>query len=616
MLSDELIKRLEGIEDASRKGYPVRNLYRLMCVKELWLEAYANIQSNAGAMTKGVDNTTLDGFSHDRVDQLVQELREQTYEPKPVRREYIPKPNGKTRPLGIPSGNDKLAQEVAKMILERIYEPVFSDHSHGFRRGRSCHTALSRIALGWDGTKWLIDVDIKGFFDNIDHRKLLELLGRKIDDKRFIGLIEKWLKAGYLEDWVYHKTYSGTPQGGIISPLLANIYLHELDLFVEYLKRNFDKGERRQKNREYNKLSDAIRRCRKRIDAIKDEDAKAHEVERLQTEIDRLSAEMRNLPSLDMTDPNFKRLKFCRYADDFTLGVTGSLADAQCIMQQVKDFIAQELLLEVNEDKTKVQHIEAGCRFLGYEVRAMAKGRLTKYAKDGRHTIRRTTNAQVSLYVPEDVAPKFCQTHAYGDYQGPESMHRKNLLALSEPEIIFTYNAELRGLAQYYALADDVKQKLSKLFFVGQYSLLKTIAGKRRTKVGAIASRLRQGGELIYRYQVNGKENNLKVYRLKHLVCKDRDELVDLKPQTARYTLKRTEIVARLNANRCEYCDKEERCEVHHVRKLKDLTRKREKTLLERMMMARRRKTMVLCSDCHGRLHSGRLPDWRYASVG
>src|SRR5450755_1238973 len=172
-------KRLEGIEDASRKGYPVRNLYRLMCVKEFWLEAYANIQSNAGAMTKGVDNTTMDGFSLDRVDLLTQALRERTYEPKPARREYIPKPNGKTRPLGIPSGNDKLVQEVTRIILERIYEPVFSDHSHGFRRGRSCHTALSRIALGWDGTKWLIDVDIKGFFDNIDHQKNARAIGQK-----------------------------------------------------------------------------------------------------------------------------------------------------------------------------------------------------------------------------------------------------------------------------------------------------------------------------------------------------------------------------------------------------------------------------------------------------
>lgn len=615
MLSDDLIKRLEGIEDATRKGFPIRNLYRLMCVKDLWIEAYTNVQSNAGAITKGVDNNTLDGFSYERVDQIVQKLRERKYEPKPVRRTFIPKANGKLRPLGIPTGDDKLAQEVARIMLERVYEPVFSDDSHGFRRGRSCHTALSRFEHGWDGTKWLIDVDIKGFFDNIDHDVLLALLRKKVDDKCFVDLIGKWLKAGYVENWVYERTHSGTPQGGVISPLLANVYLHELDLYIESIKKDFVKGKKRRKNPDYEKYSRAVKKCRQQLDTVLTDDTRVEEVKRLKAEIDRLSREMRCLPSLDMADPEFKRLNYCRYADDFVIGVTGTLEDARNIMNAVRSFITNVLHLEVNEEKTKIHHIDTGIRFLGYEVRSMPKGRLRKYSKAGRHTIRRTTNAKVSLFVPTDVASKFCHKHGYGSYQETTSLHRPNLLHNSDTEIVLTYNAELRGIAQYYALAKDVKQKLAKLFFIAQYSLLKTIAGKYKTKVGAVAARMRHDGELLHGYRVKGKEQFIRVFRLKHLRRFERQELVDLKPVTAIYTFKRTELVARLNADRCEYCGKGGGCQVHHVRKLKDVAQKRNKTLLDIMMIRRRRKTMVLCVDCHGKLHRGTLPDLRYAEM-
>src|SRR5437879_2416047 len=189
-----------------------------MYTPELWMVAYSNLQSNKGAMTKGVNEDTLDGFSKARGDGIIQKLRGGTYEPNPVRRTYIPKSNGNSRPLGIPSGTDKLVQEVARIILERIYEPVFSDFSHGFRPKRSCHTALSVIQNTWNGTKWICDVDITGFFDNIDHNLMVKFLEKRIDDKRFIRLLEQMLKAGYIEDWKFFGTYTGTPQGGVLTP--------------------------------------------------------------------------------------------------------------------------------------------------------------------------------------------------------------------------------------------------------------------------------------------------------------------------------------------------------------------------------------------------------------
>jgi RNA-directed DNA polymerase len=195
----------------------------------LFERAYEKVSLNKGALTPGVDGKTFDGMSLTKLADIAGRVADGTYRFRPVRRVHIPKGNGKTRPLGIPTVEDRLVQEAVRIILEAIYEPVFLDESHGFRPRRSCHTALNLIKKTWTGCKWLIEVDVRGFFDNIDHDVLLTLLKKRIDDDRFIGLIEGMLKAGYMEDWVLGRTYSGTPQGGVVSPLLANIYLHELD---------------------------------------------------------------------------------------------------------------------------------------------------------------------------------------------------------------------------------------------------------------------------------------------------------------------------------------------------------------------------------------------------
>ena len=215
-------------------------LYRYMLRPDMYYEAYSNLYSNNGASTEGVDSDTADGFGAEKIQNIINALSDETYFSKPVRRTYIEKANGKLRPLGIPTFTDKLVQEVLRMILEAVYEPTFLDCSHGFRPKRSCHTALKSMKKSFRGSRWFIEGDIKGCFDNIEHNALISFIGNKVKDMRLIKLLWKFLKAGYMEKWNYHATYSGCPQGGIISPLLSNIYLHELDKFVMQLTEDFN----------------------------------------------------------------------------------------------------------------------------------------------------------------------------------------------------------------------------------------------------------------------------------------------------------------------------------------------------------------------------------------
>ena len=209
--------------------YKFERLYRILFNEEMFHVAYQRIYAKPGNMTPGTDGKTINRMSLQRINKVIASLRDESYKPNPAKRIYIPKKNGKKRPLGIPSFEDKLVQEVVRMILEAVYEEVFANTSHGFRPNRSCHTALTHIQKTFTGTKWFVEGDIKGFFDNIDHNVLIATLRKRIADDRFLRLIRKLLNAGYIEDWKFHNTNKGTPQGGNISPILANIYLDNFE---------------------------------------------------------------------------------------------------------------------------------------------------------------------------------------------------------------------------------------------------------------------------------------------------------------------------------------------------------------------------------------------------
>ena len=325
---------LAVLRERGRKGLPCNELYRQMFNKELYLLAYGNIYSNQGAMTPGPCSETADGMSEAKIGEIIAAMRGERYRFAPVRRVYIPKKNGKLRPLGLPSWSDKLVGEVVRLLLEACYEPRFSGRSHGFRKGRGCHTALRDVQNTWTGTVWFVEGDISDCFGKIDHEILMKILAEKILDNRFLRLIRNMLKAGYMEEWQYYKTLSGTPQGGVVSPFLSNIYLDKLDEYVEReLIPQHTRGTRRKVNPQYREL--AVRRRA----ALQDGDREqARELEK----------QMRALPYGNPMDPGYRRLFYARYADDHLLGFIGPKAEAEEIKTKLAEFLRETLAQELN----------------------------------------------------------------------------------------------------------------------------------------------------------------------------------------------------------------------------------------------------------------------------
>ena len=376
------------LRERGRQGLPCDELYRQMFNTSLYLLAYGNIYSNQGAMTPGTCDETADGMSGAKIGKIIAAMRGERYRFAPVRRVYIPKKNGKLRPLGLPSWSDKLVGEVVRLLLEAYYEPAFSDHSHGFRKGRGCHTALRKVQETWTGTVWFIEGDISDFFGSTDHEILMKILAEKIRDNRFLRLIRNMLKAGYLEDWQYHDTLSGTPQGSVVSPALSNVYLHKLDEFVEReLIPQYTRGNSRKVNREYSRLAKQrqdARRCGDRAGARE------------------LAQQMRNLPYGDPMDPGYRRLRYIRYADDHLLGFTGPKAEAEQIKAKLAAFLRETLALELNQPKTLITCARTrAARFLGYEITVQhCNTKLTNGC--------RSANGRIALRVPLDVIKAKC----------------------------------------------------------------------------------------------------------------------------------------------------------------------------------------------------------------
>ena len=589
-------------EHSKDSSYKFERLYRLLFNEELFYVAYQKIASNGGSTTKGSDGRSIDGMSLARIETLIASLKDESYQPHPSRRVHIPKKNGKTRPLGIPAFEDKLVQEVVRMILEAIYEGHFETTSHGFRPKRSCHTALLHIQKTFSGAKWFIEGDIKGFFDNIDHDVLVGILRERISDDRFIRLIRKFLKAGYVEDWTFHNTYSGTPQGGIVSPILANIYLDKLDKYVKEYIRHFDMGTKRRPGKESNNLANERKRTVRKLKKVKDGTEKAALVARLKA----IEQERAAFPNGDEMDESYRRLKYIRYADDFILGVIGSKEEAQRIKEDIKSFLSASLALELSEEKTLITHTGKSAKFLGYEITVT---RDNHQRRDVRGCLRRTYGKRVRLNV--SMATLRDKLLEYGAMEiklrnGKEVWKpkcRSGLIFNDDLEILDRYNRETVGFCNYYLIANNCVV-LHNFRYIMEYSMYKTFAGKYRSTVRKINKKYRYNKLFTVKYEQKGVIKSRTFYKTSF---KRRTTAFngscDIEPYSIA-DVSRTNLTDRLKAEKCELCGATGKLIMHHVRNLKDL---KGKESWERLMSARKRKTIALCPSCHRLRHLGKV---------
>lgn len=589
-------------EHSKDSSYKFERLYRILFNEELFYVAYQKIASNEGSTTKGSDGRSIDEMSLARIETLIASLKDESYQPHPSRRVHIPKKNGKTRPLGIPAFEDKLVQEVVRMILEAIYEGHFETTSHGFRPKRSCHTALLHIQKTFSGAKWFIEGDIKGFFDNIDHDVLVGILRERISDDRFIRLIRKFLKAGYVEDWTFHNTYSGTPQGGIVSPILANIYLDKLDKYVKEYIRHFDMGTKRRPGKESNDLANERKRTVRKLKKIKDGTEKAALVARLKA----IEQERAAFPSGDEMDGSYRRLKYIRYADDFILGVIGSKEDALRIKEDIKSFLSESLALELSEEKTLITHTGKSAKFLGYEITVT---RDNHQRRDVRGCLRRTYGKRVRLNV--SMATLRDKLLEYGAMEiklrnGKEVWKpkcRSGLIFNDDLEILDRYNRETVGFCNYYLIANNCVV-LHNFRYIMEYSMYKTFAGKYRSTVRKINKKYRLNKLFTVKYEQKGVIKSRTFYKTSF---KRRTTAFngscDIEPYSIA-DVSRTNLTDRLKAEKCELCGATGKLIMHHVRNLKDL---KGKESWKRLMSARKRKTIALCPSCHRLRHLGKV---------
>lgn len=460
-------KILSIINDRGKRNLELERVYRLLYNKDLYLTAYGNLYANNSAATEGINDDIVEGMSIDKIEKLIESIKKERYRWNLVRRIDIEKKDGKNWSLRLSTWTDKLLQEVIKLILKSYYEPQFSSRSHGFRQKKGVHTCLNEIRCNWKSVKWFIEGDISDCFRSIDHDILLEILSKKIKDNRFIRLIKHFLESGYIEDWKYNKTYSGCPQGGILSPLLSNIYMNEFDKYMEEKIEQYNKGNRRTENKKYKALYKQIIKYARHKDYKKCKE---------------LRKELQSIPSKNPFDEKFRRLYYVRYADDWLIGVSGSLSECKDFKENITNFLKKELRLTLSEEKTLITHAKnEKVKFLGYELLVLENNRKKDYRG------QRIINDSIVFKVPREVISNRIKKYT----KNGKPIHRTELKTYSDYDIIMQYQSEIRGLVQFYTSAYNVHE-LHKVKRIMELSLGRTLAGKYKTTLNKILKKYKK----------------------------------------------------------------------------------------------------------------------------
>lgn len=596
--SYKTLQRLERLRQLNKdREWINTNLYRLMYKEDLYIIAYERMKSAPGNLTAGTDGNTIDGFSRQAIRRIIQEMRTEQFQFQPVRTVLIPKSNGKMRKLGIPSTRDKIVQEVIRMLLECIYDSpygaYFHEASHGFRPTRSCHTALQEIREKWPATNWFLEGDIQSCFDDISHGTLVNLLRKKIQDERFLNLIWKLLRAGYLDLQEGRKnSLAGTPQGGLASPILANVYLHALDEKVEEIRTRLERGKRKHANRLYHNLGERKRRLQKKGAT--------------QTKVyHELVKQMRSLPAVEVNDPNFIRIKYLRYADDWLVGICGPRALAEQVKGELKNFLSDHLKLTLSEEKTRITHArEEQAQFLGTQVfigRGGVQRIVTISTGSGKPFKRRSTGSETVMEAPIHKLIKKLQSKGFCTAQGKPTT-KTAWIYLDADQIVMLYNGIIRGIQNYYRFTDNFKQ-LSRIQYILQFSLVKTLAAKYRCSVGHIFKKFGKEVTIPIKVKEGKKDRHVSLY-LNHDWTKQRNgfQIGNRKIDLLQWSL-RMRTRSKLGKSCC-VCNDPLHIEMHHVRHIRK-TGKRKPTGFNVILQALNRKQLPVCTSCHKKIHRG-----------
>jgi nicotine oxidoreductase len=612
-MSQTISQRLEYLRQAnSNRSWINHDLYRLLYKPDLYILAYERLKSKPGNMTPGTDGKTLDGYSLDQIHALIEELRTEQFHFHPVRTTFIPKANGKLRKLGIPCVRDKIVQEALRLILEAIYDSpygsYFHNSSHGFRPNRSCHTALREFRGKWSAVNWIIEGDIRACFDELDHQVLDTILRKKIHDERFLNLIRKLLNAGYMDIHGEQKaSLVGSPQGGILSPILANAYLHELDEFVEQLRSTYERGKRKQRNPAYQQLSHQ----------------KSQMVKRGETKtkaFQQISQLMRTMPTLQINDPGFIRIKYLRYADDWIVGVWGSHALAEQLKQEIKTFLSEHLRLTLNEDKTHITHARTEeTLFLGTTLK-IGGGKEAKLALQtnrwGKQFKRRSTGWETIMKAPLPKLLKRLSERGFCAKDGKPTP-KSGWAYLDAEQLILLYSSINRGIQNYYRFADNWAQ-IQRIQYILQYSLAMTLGRKFKISTPKVFKRF--GKNLTYTIKDKaGAEKRTVSFYLNHDWTKDREAFRDnTRPDI---DLIRMEMSMRSRSNLtkpCSICGATRDTTpivMHHVRHIRKLSSKRPATGFNRILRMLNRKQIPVCTTCHENIHRGKYDHLKLADM-
>lgn len=567
----------------------------------MYVLAYENIKANAGILTPGISSHTADGTNMDRIRKLITKLKDESYRPRPCRRVYIPKANGKLRPLGLPDYEDKLVQEAVRIILEAIYDssegPTFLDSSFGFRKDLGCHSALKTVYENFQYCAWMIKADVKSFFDNVDHHVLIGLMNKRIQDARFIRLIWKFLRAGYMEADTFVPTWKGTPQGGIISPILANIYLHEFDLRVQEIAANY--GTTMIKSPEYQRAQYSLKTAKKKYRRL---DKFDESCQYWRQQADQYKKLLDRLPSKVPAQSDKGVIRYVRYADDWIIGIKGSKKLAQLIHEDCQAFFRDTLKLEWNPDKSGCyRSIEKPTEFLGVNLvftPAKSIRKLKVEDKLGRKYTKRSVsvNAMNFLVCRATLLKRLRIKGFLDDHNQPTRNTR--LVNLDDGDIIKSYRSVFTGIFNYYQFVHNI-EVLAHVHFLLKTSLLKTLANKYRISLPKVLGKYghdvtvktKKGKVINFKYP--GFTRNPRAFRTKSIQTDWARSLL----------LVNTRSKSWLRSESCCLCSSKNRIQMHHVKHIR-------KSGVHyagfyQVMGYINRKQIPVCQACHRKIHRG-----------